>query len=330
MTDLAVRELKQADWDQWDQWLTSQPWGSPFSSAWWLEATCRAFGGRPLLLGAFRGDRLVGGVSLRIADMTFVHVVRPSMLYNPVVLGAASPRAGQEVLAALLEDIANRRLIVRPLKCTADTVDLREAVWCLWDLAASWTVVSELDTWENRQGVSRKVLQQARKAERAGIVTRVEPLDVDVLYDLVRATILRHGHETTLTKGQLRILTEAAGTNGFQTVTRDSGGNPLGAGFAMALGGSVAYDVWAGTSAKGLETDAAAQRYVFLLGELRTRGYEYFDWCDASHPGYSDFKLKFGGTLKTCLAIGHEPKWLKMLVPLHARLSKLTHHPKEQ
>ena len=84
MTDLTVRELKQADWGEWDQWLTSQPWCSPFSSAWWLDTTCRAFGGRPLLLGVFRGDRLAGGVALRITDMAFLHVVRRRCSTTPL------------------------------------------------------------------------------------------------------------------------------------------------------------------------------------------------------------------------------------------------------
>ena len=83
MTDLTVRELKQAEWDHWDQWLALQPWGSPFSAAWWLDANCRAFGGHPLLLGVLDGEQLVGGVALRIMDVGPAHMVRSSMLYNP-------------------------------------------------------------------------------------------------------------------------------------------------------------------------------------------------------------------------------------------------------
>lgn len=323
MTDLAVRELKQADWDQWDQWLTSQPWGSPFSSAWWLEATCRAFGGRPLLLGVFRGDRLAGGVALRIADMAFFHVVRPSMLYNPVVLGAASPRAGQEVLAALLEDIARRDLIVRPLTCTADAVDLREAVWHHWTLTASWTVLTPLRSWVAERDVSRDERTRLAKAERNGLEATLGVPDVDILYDMMRSTILRHGHDSSLTRDQLRILVEGSGSHGLQVVTRGPDGTPLSASLVMMQGPRVAFAAMAGSSTTGIKEGAAVVRDMTRLRELAARGYEYLDWCGANQPGIAEYKLNFGGTLTTRLAISREPLWVRAAVPVHAGLARI-------
>jgi hypothetical protein len=320
---LVVHELKQAEWDHWDDWLALQPWDSPFSSAWWLEANCRAFGGYPLLLGVFSGEQLVGGVALRITDVGPLHVVRPSYIYNPIVIAPGSARSRQEVLAVLLEDMARRRLVVRPLKCTTDMVDLRQAVWHHWDLIATWTVVIELKGWTPEKDMPRTELGQLRKAQRAEVTARVEPPDADVLYDLVRATVLRHGREPSLSREQLRVLVEGAGLHGMQIVVRDLDGVPLSAVFTMAHGTRIAYGIWSGTSPIGLTKGAAVASCVGLLGELQTKGYEYFDWGDASLPGYSDFKLKFGRTLKTCLAIAREPLWLKAAVPAHARLSQL-------
>jgi hypothetical protein len=216
--------------------------------------------------------------------------------------------------------MTRRRLVVRPLSCTTDTVDLREAVWRHWNLTVSWTVVSDLKTWSVDQSASRAELKQGRKAERAGATTRVEPLDADILYDLMQESMLRQHQDAYVTRGQLRILAEAAGTNGLLTVTRDASGAPLGAGFVMALGPRVVYDIWAGTSAKGLEMGVAAARYLFLLRELQARGYAYFDWCGASQPGYSSFKLEFGGTLTTRLAVAREPLWFRIAEPAYARL----------
>lgn len=320
MADVIVRQLDQEEWGKWDSWLVLQPWGSPFSSAWWLAANCRAFGGRPLILAAFDNDRMAGGVALRLTDIGPVHVVRPSMLYNPIVLGEGSTHSRQRALAALVDEMTRRRLVVRPLSCTTDTVDLREAVWRHWDLTVSWTTVSELKTWSADRSVSRAELKQGRKAERAGVVTRVEPLDADILYDLMQASMSRQHQDAYLTREQLRILAEAAGANGLLTVARDSGGAPLGAGFVMAIGPKVVYDVWAGTSTKGLEMGVAAARYLFLLRELQARGYACFDWCGASQPGYSSFKLEFGGTLTTRLAVTREPLWFRVAEPVYTRL----------
>jgi len=322
MRDLVVRELKQAEWNRWDEWLALQPWDSPFSATWWLDANCRAFGGRPLLLGVLDGEQLVGGVALRIMDVGPLHVVHPSMLYNPIVIGAGSAQHRQQVLAALLEDIARRRLVMRPLKCTTDMVDLREAVWHHWNLTASWTVMQDLKTW-TLDDVSRAELTKMRKAQRAGVTAGVEPPDADILYDLLRVTVLRHGREPSLTRAQFRILIEAAGVHGMQVVVRDVDGTPLSTDFLMFHGTRIAYGIWAGTSAIGLVKGAAVAMFVFILKELQARGYEYLDWCDASYPGYSDFKLEFGGTMTICLAVSREPQWLKALTSGRVRLSQL-------
>ena len=330
MTNLIVRELKQTEWDRWDEWLALQPWDSPFSATWWLDATCKAFGGHPLLLGVLDGEQLVGGVALRITDVGPLHVVRPSNIYNPIVIAVGSAQSRQKVLGTLLEDLARRRLVVRPLTCTTDMVDLRQAVWHHWNLTAAWTVVQALKTWTLEDSMSRDKRRMLRIAQRAEITAHVEPPDADVLYDFIQATVLRHGaaaiipiRERLLTRDRLHILIEAAGAHGIQIVVRDVDGVPLSACFAMAHGTRVAYGIWAGSSAIGLNKGAAVAAHVLMLQELQARGYEYFDWCDASYPGYSDFKLEFGGTLTTRLAISREPQWLKTVVAGRVHLSRL-------
>lgn len=323
MSDLTVRELKHEEWGPWDDWLALQPWGSPFSAAWWLDANCRAFGGHPLLLGVLDGERLVGGVALRIMDVGPAHVVRSSMLYNPIVIAEGSVHSRQRVLGALLEDLAYRGLVVPPLTCTADMVDLRQAAWHHWNVTAGWTVVTALRTWILEDDVSRAELKQMRKSQRAEVTVCVEPPDADVLYDLMQATMSRQGQEVRLTREQLRTLVEAAGTRGIQTVVRGADGIPLSAGLVMAHGTRVAFDMWAGTSAVGLAKGASAARYICLVQELQARGYEYFDWCGANLPGVSDFKLEFGGTLTARLAISREPLWFRAAFPAYVHLSQL-------
>ena len=322
MTDLVVRELKQNEWHLWDQWLASQPWDSPFASAWWLEASCRAFGGHPLLLGALRGDDLVGGVCLRITNVGLAPIVRPSLLYNPVVIAPDGAQNRQAVLAVLLEDMARRRLVVRPLSCTPDMVDLREAAWHHWNLTVSWTVMIGLNNWVPLNNVSGGELKQLRKAQRAGVVANTEPPNVDLLYDFLHATMKRHAAEEDLSREQLRIFVDSAGMHGQQTVVRDRDGTPLSTCFVLSHGPRVAYGVWAGTSPAGLAKGAAVARDVFRFQDLATQGYEYFDWCGASQIGYSDYKLKFGGALTTRLAIAREPLWFRAAEPMYARLHR--------
>lgn len=325
MTDVTVRELRPYEWPAWDQWLALQAWSSPFSASWWLDANCRVFGGVPLLLGAFRGDQLEGGLALRTSETWPIRVVRPSYIYTPILIRAGGSQRPQQVLGAILEELERRRLIVRPLKCTTDMVDLRAAAWRGWELTASWTVLQSLKEWVVERAVSREELKQLRKSQRSGLVACVESCDADVLYDLRRQTVLRHGTEGTLTRSQFRRLMEAVGSHGMQVVVRDANGIPLSAGFVMQQGNQIAYDIWAGTCAAGLSQGAAVARYVFTLQELQRRGFEYFDWCDASYPGYSDFKLKFGGAMRVCLAVSREPVWFRPVASAHALLIRLEH-----
>ena len=324
MGDLTVREVKQTEWDHWDDWLALQPWGSPFSAAWWLDANCRAFGGRPLLLGVLDGEHLVGGVALRITDAGPAHMVRSSMLYNPIVISVGSAQSRQKVLGTLLDDLTRRNLVVPPLTCTTDMVDLRQAVWHHWSVTASWTVVSVLKTWTLEDSVSYRERRILKKTGCSKIVARIEPVDADVLYDLVTATLTRQGSGWPQDRQQLGILIGAAGAHGMQVVVRDVDGTPLSTAFFMFHGTRAAFEIWSGTSQTGLVKGAAVAQFALVLKELQARGYEYLDWCGANLPGVSDFKLEFGGTLTTRLAVSREPLWFRAAYPAYARLSRLS------
>jgi hypothetical protein len=311
VTDFVARELTESEWDGWDEWLVLQPWGSPFSSAWWLEANCRAFGGHPLLLGVFDGEELAGGVALRVRDAGPLKLAGFSILYNPIVMATRGDQRRQRALGVLLDDMVRRRLVIPWIACTPDMVDLREAVLRHWDLTTSWTVVSALGTWALDKDVSRKEREKLRKAQRAEVTTRVEPPDADLLYDLLTETLTRQGTKSHQNRRQLGVLIGAVGAHGTQFVARDADGTPLSAGFVMAHGTRVVYGIWSGTSAAGLTKGAAVARCAFQLEYLQAMGYEYFDWCGANLSGVSDFKLEFGGTLTTRLAISREPLWFK-------------------
>ena len=308
---LMVRELTEGEWNRWDDWLAQQPWGSPFSSAWWLEANCRAFGGRPLLLGVFDGEEQAGGVALRVRDAGFVHMVGFSIAYDPVVMAGRSSQRRQQALGVLLDDIARRRLLVPSLECTPDMVDLREAVLHHWDLRTSWTVVTALKTWTLESSVSRGERVQLRKAERLETMARVEPINSGILWDLVTATMVRQGVRLHQSKSQFCALIDSVGPHGMQVVVRDVDGTPLSSLLLMLHGPRTAYGVWSGTSTIGLSKGAAVSMYILQLQELQARGYEYFDWCGANLSGVSDFKLKFGGALATHLTISRQPLWFK-------------------
>ena len=317
-----MRELQQAEWSHWDEWLALQRWGSPFSSSWWLASCCEAFGGSPLLLVVLEGDRIVGGVSLRISCMGSFRVTRSSMLYNPIVLAEGSARSRQQVLCALLDSIVQRRIIVPSLTCTPDLVDLRSAVWKGWRLRAEWTVINDLPEWSPESQPTAAERRQARKAMRAGVTARVEEPDAGLLHTLMGETMARQATTVRITRDAVRVLVKAAGDHGLFVVVRDRNGVALAATFVMFQGCHAAYEVWSSNSVSGLAVGAPALGFLTLLKEMQVRGFQSFDWCGGNLPGVSDFKLEFGGRLVTRLSIDESPLWFK--AAWSARLRLLT------
>jgi hypothetical protein len=322
MTTLAVRELKQTEWNHWDEWLAVQPWSSPFSSAWWLDANCRALGSHPLLLGVFEGEDLVGGVALRTMDVGSLHIVRSPSFYSPIVLAEGSARSRQQILCALLDSIAQRRLIVTSIKCTADLIDLRSAVWKGWRLRAEWTIINDLSKWSPESQPAAAERKQARKAMRAGVTARVEEPDAELLHTLMGETMARHSTAVSTPQAVIETLMKAAGDHGLFVVARNANGVALGAAYVMFQGRHTAYGIWNGNSVRGLAVNSPVLLYTALLTELQSHGFQFFDWCGGGLPGVSDFKLEFGGRLVTKLSIDRSPLWFK--AAWSARLRLLT------
>lgn len=313
MNDLIARDLRPSEWEDWDRWLESGPWGAPFASAWWLDATCRAFGGHPVILCVLQEEKILGGIALRMTDVGPMHIVRPSLVYNPIVMDQGSWQHRKQALELLLIQLESRWLTVPPITLTPDMVDLRIATWRHWQLTAGWTALTQLNQWSVETDVSRTELQQLRKAQREGLEASVEPADPNLLFGLMETAMRRHGLVMRPTENQLEMLVRAAGTHGMQVVVRDANGLPISSGFIMTQSATSAYYVWAGTSTAGLAQGAAVLRDIYILKELQARGCKRIDWCGASIQGVSDFKLKLGSSLAVRLAIAREPWWCRRL-----------------
>lgn len=319
MMNLSIRELTEREWNDWDAWLMQQAWGSPFSSSWWLASSCSALGGSPLILAAFDGPRLIAGMSLRVAAMGPLRLVRPSPLYNPVILPDGSSRRRLLVLGALLDAIVQRRLIVPSLTCTPDTVDVRAAAWREWSVLPEWTVVNTLPGWSLEASCTRSLRMNVRKAGDAGITAAVEHPDAALLAGLMEMSMQRHGEGGRMTGRQLNTFMEAAADRALFVVARAADGVPVSAVCYMWNSRETAFALWGGSSPGGLSAGACSLAYATGLSELRRRGFQRIDWCGGNLPGVSDYKLEFGGDLVTRLCIAREPAWFRFMFAEYVR-----------
>src|SRR5262245_28757459 len=122
---LMVAELESGLLERWSRLVTESPQGSAYSLPGYLEAICSATGGRYRILGAMRGEELVGGIALYERSSPAGPFVAPRLLlyYNGFVLRDyqtryPSERSSRQVetitaLAEALEQRGYGRLEVR-------------------------------------------------------------------------------------------------------------------------------------------------------------------------------------------------------------------------
>ncbi len=309
--DLLVRALPEQEWQDWDRWLALQPWGSPFSTAWWLDTSCRQLGGTPLVLGIFDGSKLAGGLSLRVKAAGPVHLARPFLLYNPILLADGSPRRQQLLLGSLLDELVRRRLILPSLTCTPDLLDLRTAVWKGWHLTPEWTVTNQLGDWSLEKSCERSLRADVRRARESGVTVRAESPDAQLLNRLMNASVERHGEANSTHAGLLKAYLEAAGQRTLFIVARQPDGTPVSVVCYMWSGAGTAFALWGGSSRAGLAQEASSLAYVTGLGLLQEQGFAHIDWCGGNLPGVSDHKLEYGGELVPRFSLSREPAWFR-------------------
>jgi len=313
-----VRELTEADYDEWNGLVAASPEGSPYATPEYLAALCEATGGRFRILAAERGDQLLGGAALYEEQTRLGVMVSPRLLlyYNGFVLRPyetryPSVRAARqiEILRALRDALQSRGYSGLKLNCRHPLTDARIFLEQGWTVQPSYTYVVPLHDLESLRGRMEQNLRRLiERSARAG-VTAVADEDFESFFRMHHQTHERKGADLYLSAAVFERYFRRLHTAGLARLyhARLPDGRAIGTQLVLAGRHPVGHTISAATDAQYLNLGATAFLRYQVFVDLSKRGYSALDLTDARLNPVSHFKSQLGGDLQACLTMEAPP-----------------------
>ncbi len=311
-----IEEIKENEWEMWDEWLVKQPSSTPFSTSWWLKTVCDIFGGFPrIFVMRDNKEEIIGGVGLREIRIIGKHIISPSnlSLYMPIILsGGLDFRDIVDVSGQLGTFLKSKFDIIRSIRNTKELYDVRGFQWLGYDIKVSYTAISDLKNLDIN-AIDRSQKKQIKKAEREELNTR--PCDnIDVMWDIWNKTFKRQNISSSVSLSELKYLYQKIkdrnSGQGFVTFTKNE--EPVSFRVCIWNNSNIAYDWIAGTDPSYFSIGASSFNVWTTLQYLKSQEFSVFDWCGANIQSIANFKLSFGAKLVPYFEIQCVPYWFNL------------------
>lgn len=312
---LETAELDPAEYPQWEALVAESPDGSIYSQAAYLEVLCRAAGGRYRVIGARRGEELVGGVVLYERPSRFGAYVSPRLLlyFNGLVLRRWDSRypsiqTGRDIagMSALAEHIAGMGYGSVNLRSTPSVGDVRPFLVEGWTAQPSYTYLVSLADLEDQWGRVEQNLRRLVKrcGERDGLAV-TDDTDFDAFYRLHELTLGRRDVAAYLPEAAFRRYFEALHAGGMARLfhARLPDGRAIASQLVLLASNRSSYTVSAGGDPEFLKLGAHAFLRWRAFELLAAAGYTSNDLTDAALNGVTHFKSQLGGALALSLVL---------------------------
>jgi hypothetical protein len=294
--------------------VAESPQGSPYSLPTYLEALCRAVGGRYGIVGVFKGEELFGGLGVYETESRGGTYVSPRLLlyYNGVVLPPEKskyPSVGTsnllKIQAALVEWLSARGYGRITLKSLPTLHDVRLFVANGWRAYPTFSyVVPVVDTEACRSCIEQNLRRLIRRSEKEGVEFGVDD-DFDAFYDLHEATMDRKARATYLSRAAFEGFHRALADAGLAELHQARLPDGELAATSLVLRGPfpTAHIV----SAAAREEHQSLGVNAFLRWKTFERlgglGHEGVDLTDAALNPVTRFKSQLGGDLMVSLEV---------------------------
>jgi Acetyltransferase (GNAT) domain len=312
-----ARVLEPGDYERWSAFVRAAPSGSAYSLPAYLEALCRATGDRFDVLGAWRGDELVGGIGVYERRSPLGPFVGPRLLlqYNGFVLREyetryPSDRAARQAaaLAALGDALADRAYGRLEVRSRGPVDDLRPLLARGWDADPSYTYVvplADLDAqWQRVEQNQRRLVERARQQG----LTVTDDGDFDAFFSLHTSTAERKGALLYLPRDAFqRFYDDLRASDLCRLFEARLPDGRLAAAQLVLLGHPVTHTVAAAADRELQSTGANPFLRWSVFERLAAEGYAANDLTDAMNPQVARFKAQLGGELELFLAARRPP-----------------------
>lgn len=311
-----IEEIKENEWEIWDEWLAKKPYSTPFSTSWWLKTVCEIFGGSPhIFIIIDEKSGYVGGVALRELVIMGKSIISPSnlSLYMPIVFSEdLSFRDIEDLSIQLGAFLKNRFNIIRNICNTKELYDMRGFQWLGYDVKVRYTAITDLKSFDINI-IDRSQKKQIKKAEKEEFNTK--PCDdTNIMHNLWNKTFKRQNISCPVSSSELKYLyqkiKDRSSGQGFVTFTKS--GEPVSFRICLWSNSNITYDWIAGTDPSYFSLGVASFNVWTTLQYLKSQGFSTFDWCGANIQSIANFKLSFGAKLTPHYDISKVPSWFKI------------------
>lgn len=311
---LTVRPLGEADYDGWNDLAAKSAEGSVYATPEYLAALCEATGGRSRILGAFRGEELVGGLPLyEEASRWGTSVSTRLLLYYcaPVLRTYETKYPSQRtarqlgILKALvdaLEDLPYARV---RLRARSPLVDVRAFQAAGWRVSPTYTYVVPIgDLAAQRERVEQNLRRLIDRCGRQGIVFTDDD-DFDSFFAVHLQLHERKGAPLYLPRAAFERYFRRLRAAGLCRLFHARLPEGLSIASQLTLLGRhpVTHTVTAGAHVDYLSLGASAFLRWKAFETLAGLGYQANDLTDAGLNPVTHFKSQLGGDLETCFVL---------------------------
>jgi hypothetical protein len=311
---ILVRQLGEPEYEAWEDLVAQSAEGSIYAAPEYLAALCEATGGTFRIVGAFRGDELVGGVPLYEERRFWGTLVAPRLLlyYCGPVLGRhetkyPSQRTARrvEILQALVEALGGlpyARLRLRARSPLSDIRAFQAAGWQVWPSYSY--VVPIADLVAQRERVEQNLRRLIDRCGRQGILFTDDD-DFDSFFALHLELHERKGAPLYLARAAFERFFRRLKSAGLCRLFHARLPEGLSIASQLTLLGRHPVTHTASAAAHGdyLKLGASAYLRWKAFETLSALGYAANDLTDAPLNPVTHFKSQLGGDLETCFVL---------------------------
>jgi len=318
---LSVRYLDAGFYPAWSRLVASSPQGMIYSTPEYLDVLCAAAGGRFRMLGALRGEELVGGVALYEASSPFgISVSNRLLLYfNSLVLREYDTRypsqrtARQlEILACLEEFLSRTRYARLRLHNHWSLIELRPFIAHGWTVRPSYTYLVPLtdlkDLWSRIDKNLHRLIERCTQHQ----VTVSADDDFEALYRLHRETHDRKASPLYLPHAAFRRYFEGLKSQNLCGLftARLPDGRAVASQLVLLGNHPASHTVCAGADPEFMNLGTTPFLRWRVFEELAKLGYVVNDLTDAALNPVTKFKSQLGGNLQMNLLLSRPDRML--------------------
>lgn len=315
MSQFEIRQIREADYPQWEKLLAASPEASIYSDPRYLDALSGATGARFRVLGLYRAGELDGGVAVLEQSAAGGTIVTPRLLlyYQGPVLRRYSTKYPSEqtsrhaaALGTLAEHLSTRGYGAVVLKSPSSFTDVRPFLERGWSAWPSYTYVVPLDDlarqWER---VERNLRRQIKRCEETDGLVFAADDDFASFYRLHETTLTRKRASPYLRKAQFARYFDTLRRQGLARIfhARRPDGMPIATQLVLLGPYATSHTVCAGGDPDHGRSGAQAFLRWKAFEHMSGLGYVANDLTDAALNPVTHFKSQFGGDLEQSFVI---------------------------